>query len=544
MVEMTGKYRFCARRFCGDERGSLTLFALLIVLGTAVSAGLAIDVIRYEWNRVRLQSTLDRAALAAASHLQKRLPRDVVEDYFTKAELQSYLGEVDVVEDFRGREVTVAANMPTPSLFLRLLGIEHLNARAAGTAEERNNDVEISLVLDVSGSMNGEASGTDLSKLEAMQKGVVEFGYGVQCAAEGPDIRNLALCTRPLNSVSVNLVPFSEQVSAGEALLAGYNVTDEHRASACVTFGSNDFDSAALDPFTPLDRTGHFDPRSKSDSPSDWVCPPDASRAITPLIGDPRILETQINALTASGSTSIDIGIRWGLALLDPSSQTSLDKLRQDGLVDVAFQDRPFQHRQRGTSKVLILMTDGHNTSQYALRDEYRSGTSPVRMNKLLGKTWIYNDSTYTYHLVEGGEPLDPPFCFNGQYGTAENGLCAALLPGFLEAQTLSWPELWAERSVDWWNDKKKDADLDHMADPAYKISRDEKDRRLEAQCAAARDAGVMVFTIGHEIGSRERQMLRSCASSPSHYFDTKGGQISESFLSIAAYIQQLKLIR
>jgi hypothetical protein len=44
--------------------------------------GIAIDIMRYETQRVQLQYTLDRSVLAAASVTQPLNPVDVVENYF------------------------------------------------------------------------------------------------------------------------------------------------------------------------------------------------------------------------------------------------------------------------------------------------------------------------------------------------------------------------------------------------------------------------------------------------------------------------------
>jgi len=69
-----------------------------------------------------------------------------------------------------------------------------------------------------------------------------------------------------------------------------------------------------------------------------------------------------------------------------------------------------------------------------------------------------------------------------------------------------------------------------------------EADDRLSAICEAARDEGIIVYTIAFEAPSRGRAALRDCASSPSHYFDVNGTDISDAFSAIASDIRALKL--
>ena len=51
-----------------------------------------------------------------------------------------------------------------------------------------------------------------------------------------------------------------------------------------------------------------------------------------------------------------------------------------------------------------------------------------------------------------------------------------------------------------------------------------------------------MVFAIGFEAPQRGLDAMENCASSPSHYFDVAGVEISDAFNSIARTITQLRL--
>jgi hypothetical protein len=68
------------------------------------------------------------------------------------------------------------------------------------------------------------------------------------------------------------------------------------------------------------------------------------------------------------------------------------------------------------------------------------------------------------------------------------------------------------------------------------------KNTRTQAICTAAKEAGIIVFTIGFEAPYGGQEVLRQCASSDSHYYDVDGLEISDAFASIASAIRQLRL--
>ena len=71
----------------------------------------------------------------------------------TRRDLAPILTGTTVQEGINYRQVSATASTQTETMFIKLMGHDTLNAPAAGTAEERIAKVEISLVLDISGSM-------------------------------------------------------------------------------------------------------------------------------------------------------------------------------------------------------------------------------------------------------------------------------------------------------------------------------------------------------------------------------------------------------
>ncbi len=184
------------RRFAKAEHGTVAMFAMVLFTLMIMMGGMAVDLMRYEQTRTTLQNTLDRSTLAAASLSQDLDAIDVVNDYFDKAGLLQYLTNVQVDEGINFKEVTADARADAEPYFLHMLGVQDFEAPGHSMAEQRVTNVEIALVLDVSGSM----SGTKLSNLKTAAKDLVDLVV--------QDVQD------PYYS-KASLVPYSAAVNAG-----------------------------------------------------------------------------------------------------------------------------------------------------------------------------------------------------------------------------------------------------------------------------------------------------------------------------------------
>ena len=142
-----------ARRFYRAEDGVVTIFTVFVLLMMLMVAGIGVDLMQNEMRRTALQNTVDRAVLAAADLDQTRPATEVVEDYFDKAGLGDYLTSVEPDLQLNYRNVIATAEMTSPTQFMSLLGVDELPVPAYSRAVEEVPNVEVSLVLDISGSM-------------------------------------------------------------------------------------------------------------------------------------------------------------------------------------------------------------------------------------------------------------------------------------------------------------------------------------------------------------------------------------------------------
>ena len=528
-------------RFCRDEDGAVVLFSVFMFLCMLLVGGVGIDLMRYERDRTALQNTLDRAVLAAADLDQTRPPEEVVRDYFDKAGVGAYLSSITVDEGIGYRSVHATAETTLDTFFMKLVDINTLTAPASGQAEERIDGIETSLVLDVSGSMN---SNSRLTRLKPAARSFVDT----------------VLASAQEGNVYISVIPYAMQVGVGESLLSHYNVTDEHSYSHCVNFDGGDFNTTQIDPLVQMDRTGHFDPwyhrELSEDDEEDFyrICPVGSHLQILPFSNDQTELHSYINGLTARGNTSIDIGMKWGAALLDPSTQPVLSDMISAGDADAAFEGRPHNFSERSTLKVVVLMTDGQNTTQYYLEDDNRDGDSNVWYNADENRYsvqngnlfWWPNTETWEDHPYGNGVYEDCFWKWNSRKGRWVWKCKTIEEPG--TAIRLTYPELWNRTSLEWNVEENYSFDSNAWSNWFYGVTNSygsgTKDSRTDAICTAAKNQGIVIFTVGFEAPDRGQDVLQACASSDSHHFDVDGLAIDDAFASIAASIRKLRLVQ
>ncbi len=539
-------------RFRREEDGSLLIFGLFAFVMMLLLAGISLDLMRDEERRTTLQNTIDRAALAAADLQQSLDPKDVVRDYFQKAGLKPPAPEDIIVtegtlSDYRKVEIKVSEDMPT--WFMALVGVKTLSTPAASTAEESVGQIEISLILDVSGSMN---SNSRLTNLKPAAKNFVDQIFD---SAEE-------------DKVSISIIPYATQVSIGDNLASYFNMTVEQTDSTCIEFeeSEGDFTTTAMSFGTDWDdriyqRNGHFDPFYKASPPNLMNCAPEAERNILPFSGSRTELKTFIDNLSAEGNTSIDIGMKWGSALLDPSMQGVVDGMIATGDIPAAFSERPYAYDDKEALKIIVLMTDGANTTEYRLRSDadsnpyYDEGQSLLYRNKYYlenassSDNWsrdqysLYNPSTHKYYSFKKSAWRDKPWGdMSGDTGYSGSPM----------AVPMDWPEVWSKMSIYYFSDEIiyraygsssmrnqwRPASVSNPVANTYIYSA--KDDLTLDICGAAKAEGVRIFTIAFEAPTQGQQLLNSCQNAG--YYAVEGLDINDAFAGIVNSINKLRL--
>ena len=519
------------KSFLHEEDGVLAKPMIGTFLAMLAVGGIGVDLMRMERDRTELQYTLDRAVLAAAD-LDQSLDADaVVLDYLTKAGLEQYYSDPDDQKGLGYKSVEATIDTDFEAYLLKFAGGDNMSLYANSRAEETIGSVEISMVLDISGSMN---SGNRLVNLQAAAKSFVTQ------ITTNTDVTNL----------SISIIPYATQVNAGKELLSKYpNVTQEHDSSYCVNFIKDQFSKHTLNQDENLIRTAHFDTFTYSmnmiESP---VCPTRPGSAILPFTNDAAEVHAYIDSLTASGNTSIDIGMKWGSALLDPTARGVVNALVDDGVIDASFSDRPTDYGSGDTLKIIILMSDGQNTNQYMINENRREGTSDVWYNEEADLFSVYNPSDgpsgKDYYWYPMGRWEDHIYG-EGTYQTCGYYSCTTHAESGSSAR-LSYQQLHARVSLAsiarYLYRNTSDAWAYWYTAGRTFHNRVAKDQHTKTICDITKDQGVIVYSVGFEAPTKGIKVLEDCASSPAHFFDVEGLEISDAFSSIATSIRQLRL--
>jgi hypothetical protein len=528
------------RAFARDDSGAMAAPTIFFFLAMLAVGGIGIDLMRMERDRTVLQYTLDRAVLAAADLDQPLSPALVVQDYLSKAGLEEYY-ETPIVEQGLGyKKVESTINATFDAHMLEFSGGGDMPIYANARAEESIDGLEISLVLDVSGSMN---SNSRLTNLKVAAK----------------DFIDTMVANTTDGKMSVSIIPYATQVSIPSELANQYNIDRPQTYANCVNFQSEHYNTAELSTTEALQGSMLFSPWSSYDrrGTGDFidrpVCEADEAREVMLFRKNATELKTFIHNLEAWGNTSIDIGMKWGTALLDPSARPAINALSTgaDAIIPADFSARPAEYNDFETIKVIVLMTDGQNTSQYYMRDNYRSGDTGVWYNPEQGVYSTYDAGNNRYYWHNRGIWMDHPYgtapgteyCYRWYYGS-----CTRTSTEQGSAAQLSFGDLYAYTSVksvyymfrDWMSSSSARYHWYNYVYSSYGNST--KNARTRAVCQAAKDQGIIVYTIGFEAPSNGVAVLQDCASSDAHYFDVDGLEISDAFASIATSIRQLRL--
>ncbi|KDB02846.1 hypothetical protein U879_14960 [Defluviimonas sp. 20V17] len=538
-------------RFRDDESGAMLLFGLMMLVGILVISGMSVDLVRYESMRTRLQNTLDSATLAAANLDQSLNPTSVVQDYMTKAGLGDYLTNVTVTGGMNNRTVSAQAAADVPTVFLRLAGIDNLTPTTASTASEAIGSVEISLVLDVSGSMN------QYNKIGELRNAATEF------------VTKMFNSTEP-GKLSISVVPYAAQVAISPELFNYFSSTRDQTYSYCFDFAQADFKTTAM----PLDHTyqqaANFDPwywdQTTNISPAMRVCPLESNRDVLPFSADESTIKSVIAGLQAGGNTSIDVGMKWGAGLLDPSPQPIMSAMINKGERNADLAGRPYAFDDKEAMKVIVLMTDGENTSRAEINPAYASGTSNVLFNSADRNAFsIYDAASKKYYWSADGKWHTMPFeqggdSYRGCTSYSRWGECRsyATMQPKGKAVPVTWPELWNEVSVRYFTEQMiYPAYGSHAAStwykdivdwqdgiPGYNNGRNSgiQDSNLNHICNEAKRQNITIYSIGFMTSNHGKAVLKTCATKPSYFFDVQNLDIASAFASIANSINKLRL--
>ncbi len=525
-------------RFRRDEDGAIIIFGLMLFMLIAMIGGFAVDLMRYEERRTHLQNSLDRCTLMAASLTNQLDPEGVVVDCMDKSGLAGQIEDVEVTRGLNFKNVAAKGKVPSNPFFMHMIGIDEFDAAAVSGAVQKVSNVEIVLVLDVSGSMQG-------AKIANLRTAAAEFV-------------DTLLANDTDNRFAVSIVPYNAQVNLGETLRGKYNATNQHGVNNvnCLEIPSSAYATVGLSRTLALPMaafadvtsgtyggtgyTSRTDTNAATMNPNAPYCRNNPANIVRLPSNDVAQLQAQINGLQAAGNTSITLGMKWGVSLIEPGARAMFGELVDEGAIPSKFRGRPFDFGDAEAMKVIVLMTDGEHVAHNKTNDAVKTGPSPIWLSRGDGNYSILHASR------PGPDKYWVPHLGTWQATQWNSGT------GF---DRMNWEGVWAAQRQSWvaWQLYARAlGTTDATRNAAYSnamtsfqsqyASVNTMNTQLQQSCNLAKSNGVIVYGIAFEAPANGQAQISQCASSLSHYFDAQGLEIQTAFRTIASNISQLKL--
>ncbi|MEM9279619.1 MAG: pilus assembly protein [Pseudomonadota bacterium] len=349
-MQLAAKLRNQVSSFTKDRSGNIFMVTALSIFAIMGSAGAAIDYSRIYTTKSKMEQALDSAVLATGVSLTKgETNQDKLRAQFDAFFNINVEGSGNHAEEYRvssfsanptsGEVKAEVVAIVDPTL-MAIFGYEEFEVGAESTAVFDQTDVEVAMMLDVTGSMEGQ-------KIRDLRA----------AATEAVDI----LIKDNSDDVRISLVPYSgsvnvgrniaNKVTAGNRTVAALGeetlITDVHapfRSSdrGCVTErgGRNAATDTSYDQ-SPLGS----DVRARNENI--FRCP--RLSTVVPLTANKNTLTNEIRRMSPAGTTAGHLGIAW-------SYYTLSENWADTNIWPRESHPAPYESE---TQKYAILMTDG-----------------------------------------------------------------------------------------------------------------------------------------------------------------------------------------
>ena len=316
--------------FAKETRGSIATVFALSSLAVLMAAGAAIDLTRIAHTETVMRDALDAAILAAARDLSDGVPvddtfRQNFENFFeANAEIRSTQGDSFTITTFDADPetgvVTASAEAELTMVLMGIAGMKQWTVETGSQARFSTDKIEISMVLDVTGSM-GRQGKLDSLKLAAND--------AVDILLPNGDKNN--------NKVRIGLVPYATSVNAGPTYASA---ATNGASDKCVVerTGESAYSDAAIGPDSYVgDGTGTWCPQAR----------------IRPLTNKINTLKNDIAQYRDDGWTAGHLGVAWGYYMLSEHWQS-------------VWGNSAALAYDQNVQKIMILMTDGEFNTEHA----------------------------------------------------------------------------------------------------------------------------------------------------------------------------------
>jgi Flp pilus assembly protein TadG len=230
------------RAFAPNEKGNVAMLFALACLVIFPLVGFAIDFSRTIVDKHKLQMMTDSAVLAAAhdAHMTSAEREAVIESYINH--LEAELGReihYEVEQDGEGL-VSLTTELRVDTTISKIMGRDYIDVTVRSDAIEGGADIEVAMVLDITGSMSG-------SRITALKEAAEDLVEIVVQDAQTPYYSKVSIVPYSVavnvgeyaDDVRGNILPGTPITNAAWQVGATRNITGATRANPVVITSNN-----------------------------------------------------------------------------------------------------------------------------------------------------------------------------------------------------------------------------------------------------------------------------------------------------------------
>jgi Flp pilus assembly protein TadG len=506
------------RAFARDAKGNVAILFGLALIPMLIGVGVAIDYGRALIIRDRMADAADAAALAIGSW-PNQTPDELktrAQQFFNANYPPSTLGtvgalDVQVTDD--NIFVTVKGTMQTT--FMKLANIDSLNVGASTTVAKKERNIELALVLDITGSMNQGG------KLSAMKSAATKM---VSTLFDGKETSD---------TLKIAVVPFSVAVNIGsDKLNSGWLDKNTYSAAnaaadpiAFEDYNSNGISNlSALNLYTKVGKSWSGCVRERGDAYELTDDPPSSGTPATQFVPYFAPDEPDSASGTSYSNTYLGDGSYSSATCIKTASSSNDNKRQCNTAKYKSFSSSggPYYNCPPAASKVLAL-TNTQSTITSAINSLAANGNTVIPAGLLWGWRTLsptapftegaaYDDEKWVKALVlltdgendvsGGGNGMDKSV-YNA-FGYAKNG---------------------------------------HLGSTSGSNAEATLDSKTLSVCSAIKAKGILLYTIGFQVTSASKSLLTSCATKPDMFYDSPtNDQLAAIFQDIAQGLNELRI--
>jgi Flp pilus assembly protein TadG len=529
------------RGFLRGRRGSLLTWAALMIVPLLGFVGLATDTARAYLVRARLAQALDAAVLAAGRTTldqakAEEAGRMVFLANFPAGHLDAAIGGPTFTFNDSAQTVTVKATAQLPTYFVHLVGQKTFTVSASAEAMRQGTNLEIALVLDVTGSMSGQrivdlkTAAKDLldivvypDQTEYYSKvAIVPYSMGVNVGSYAAQVRGNVTASKAITGATrANPVVVTSSNH-------GFNNGDKVFIAGVkgMTQINNNVDNTTTATTSPqfwvvANRTTNSFALTRSNGSNadgrNWTAYSSAGAINCTVLGCPYYTFTNMSGGTSTQEISSCVSERTGSHAYTDAAPSTAYVGRAYASTNNPCPDSP-----------IVPMTADKALLKTKVEALQISGSTAGQIGTAWG--WYMLSPKFGYLWPNEGRPADydapetlkiAVIMTDGEYNTAYcNGVIA----------------------------KNSESGSGASADKINcNATNGSAFSQAEKQCAGMKAAGIIVFTVGFDVGNSQqvKDLLKNCASGPSYaYLASDGAALKQAFRNIAISISRLRLSR